>query len=348
MSSPEHFSNATYAEIIRQPVAWKQAIEVVERLSGEISSLWERKQYSQIIFTGCGSTYYLSLAASAAFRAITGQYSLGIPAGELVMHPEISYCTDSPILLFAVSRSAATTETITAVQAFQDKKLGDVVVVSNYADGPLAQLADITIAIPEGQEKSIAQTQSFSSMYVACIALANVMAGRKQQLEEMKQLPQLGQNLITNYEKEALKWGANPDLDRFYFLGSGLRYGLACEASLKMKEMSLTHSEPFHFLEFRHGPISMVNGKTLVIGLTSGANQAHELAVLEDVQSLGGHILSLGERGTNISFQSGISDELRNVLFLPVLQLMAYYRAQGKSLNPDKPNNLNAVVRLNW
>ena len=75
--------------------------------------------------------------------------------------------------------------------------------------------------------------------------------------------------------------GANLALDRFYFLGSGIRYGLACEANLKMKEMTLTHSEAFHFLEFRHGPMSMVNSETAVIGLLSDANRVHEMAVLE-------------------------------------------------------------------
>ena len=65
--------------------------------------------------------------------------------------------------------------------------------------------------------------------------------------------------------------GADLDLDRFYFLGSGPRYGLACELSLKMKEMSLTHSEPFHFMEFRHGPMSMVTESTVIVGLRLGS-----------------------------------------------------------------------------
>jgi glucosamine 6-phosphate synthetase-like amidotransferase/phosphosugar isomerase protein len=34
------------------------------------------------------------------------------------------------------------------------------------------------------------------------------------------------------------------------------------------------------------------------------------------------------------------------VLYLPVLQMMACYRAVAKGLNPDQPHNLDAVVRL--
>ncbi|NJN93355.1 MAG: SIS domain-containing protein, partial [Anaerolineales bacterium] len=64
-------------------------------------------------------------------------------------------------------------------------------------------------------------------------------------------------------------------------MGSGLRYGLACEVNLNMNEMTLTDSEPFHFLEFRHGPISMAGSTVAVIGLLSEQNLAHEAAVLQ-------------------------------------------------------------------
>ena len=63
-----------------------------------------------------------------------------------------------------------------------------------------------------------------------------------------------------------------------------------------MKEMSLTHSEPFHFLEFRHGPKSMVTGSTCVIGLQSSVNTKHESAVLADMQTLGGRVVELARQ----------------------------------------------------
>jgi len=54
-----------------------------------------------------------------------------------------------------------------------------------------------------------------------------------------------------------------------------------------MKEMTLTHSEPFHFLEFRHGPMSMVTGTAVVIGLLSDANRKNEQKVLSEMKELG-------------------------------------------------------------
>jgi glucosamine--fructose-6-phosphate aminotransferase (isomerizing) len=151
---------------------------------------------------------------------------------------------------------------------------------------------------------------------------------------------------LRDYGPLAREIGENLDYDRFYFLGSGIRYGLASEGNLKMKEMTLTHSEPFHFLEFRHGPMSMVNEKAVIVGLVSEKNFKHEQAVLEEMRELGGTILSFGESRTDVAFHSGIPENARGVLYLPVLQLMAFYRSLAKGLNPDRPTNLTAVITL--
>jgi glucosamine--fructose-6-phosphate aminotransferase (isomerizing) len=172
------------------------------------------------------------------------------------------------------------------------------------------------------------------------------MAGRDDLLDAMSALPEVGQRLMRDFEPVAREVGENLNFDRFYFLGSGIRYGLACEVNLKMKEMTITHSEPFHFLEFRHGPMSMVNENAVVIGMLSESNLSHEKAVLNEMQALGGKIVALAESNADISFKSQIPEIVRGVLYLPVLQLMAYYRSLAKGLNPDRPNNLTAVIKL--
>jgi glucosamine--fructose-6-phosphate aminotransferase (isomerizing) len=113
-----------------------------------------------------------------------------------------------------------------------------------------------------------------------------------------------------------------------------------------MKEMSLTHSEAFHFLEFRHGPKAMVNKNTLIVGLVSEINASHEMTVLKDIQDLGAKIITIGENKTDISFNSGLEEVIRNILYLPFGQIMAYERSIAKGLDPDHPNNLASVVKL--
>jgi glucosamine--fructose-6-phosphate aminotransferase (isomerizing) len=161
--------------------------------------------------------------------------------------------------------------------------------------------------------------------------------------------------MIRKYESLAKALGDNGALSRFFFLGSGPCYGLACEAMLKMKEMSLSYSEAYHILEFRHGPMSMVGNDSLVIGLLSGNHIDHQLGVLRDVRALGAVILAVAEKDTAeiskvadfvIALDSGLPPVWRAPLYLPVLQLMAYYRAIAKGLDPDHPTHLQAVVRL--
>jgi len=332
---------ATYREIKSQPEAWAQAVDVINA-----STLPKAGDYDMVIFTGCGSTYYLALAAAALYQELTGRAARAVPGGELLLNPQTVVRDQISQLLVAISRSGTTTETLKAVEKFKAEKRGDVVIVSNY-DEVLSRLADVNIVISKGQEESVAQTRSFASMYVAATACCARMAGRYDLLEAMKKLPEVGNWVIGNYEAFAKALGENLNFDRFYFLGSGIRYGLACEVNLKMKEMTLTHSEPFHFLEFRHGPMSMVNENAVVVGMLSDANRVHEARVLSEMKMLGATVVGLGESDADVVFESGISESVRGVLYLPVLQLMAFYRSMAKGLNPDRPNNLTAVVKLN-
>jgi glucosamine--fructose-6-phosphate aminotransferase (isomerizing) len=81
-----------------------------------------------------------------------------------------------------------------------------------------------------------------------------------------------------------------------------------------MKEMTLSHSEPFHFLEFRHGPMSMAGETAVVVGLLSDQNFEHEQAVLNEMQAKGARILALSEARGDVMLASGIPEEVRGVL----------------------------------
>lgn len=330
---------ATYREIKSQTDAWAQALDVVAGIP-----LPAAGEYDQVIFTGCGSTYYLSLAAAALYQELTGCPARAVPGGDLVLNPK-TVLTDQQTLLVAVSRSGTTSETRKAVENFKSQSRGQVIAISNY-DQVLSRSADVSLVIAKGQEESVAQTRSFASMYVAAAALCARMAGRADLVDALSKLPEAGDRLVERYESFASEIGENLDFDRFYFLGSGSRYGLACEINLKMKEMTLTHSEPFHFLEFRHGPMSMVTPSAVVIGMLSDASRFHEAKVLSEMESLGGRVIVVGESDAEIELKSGIPESMRGVLYLPVLQLMAFYRSVAKGLNPDQPNHLTAVVEL--
>ena len=335
----------TREEILSQPEAWTAALEVLNAERGAIRDIDPIHHYDQIIFTGCGSTYYLALAAASLTQELTGRLSRAFPASELWLYPNSSY-TAGGILLVAVSRSGETTETLRACQAFLSDRRGDLLTLSCYDDMPLAQLGKFNIVFPSGQEKSVAQTRAFSTLYLATVALACLWAGRMDLYDSLPRLSEPGRRILKEYTPLAAQLVSDQALERFYWLGSGPRHGLACELSLKMKEMSLTHSEPFHFMEFRHGPKSMVTPQALVIGLRSSINVVQESAVLEDITALGARILDIAEAGPQVRFGAGLDEAVQNVLYLPVGQLIAFERALSKGLDPDRPTNLDTVVKL--
>jgi glucosamine--fructose-6-phosphate aminotransferase (isomerizing) len=160
--------------------------------------------------------------------------------------------------------------------------------ITNYGEEPLAGLGDLALVIPAGQEHSVAQTRSFASMYLAAAAFAMVAGGQTTLLKQIQALPVIGQRLIARYADLARQAGENLLTDRFYFLGSGCRYGLACEVNLKMKEMTLTPANPFISGISPCGPMSMVSPNTLIVGLLSERNRVHEQAVLDEMDALGG------------------------------------------------------------
>jgi len=335
----------TRQEIVSQPEAWTAALNVLDGIRQSILDLDPVRRCGQIIFTGCGSTYYLSLAAAALTQDLMGHPARAFPASELWLYPRCSY-VDGKTLLIAVSRSGETTETLRACEDFLYQKRCDLLTVSCYGDMPLARMGNVNIVLPSGQEQSVAQTRAFSTLYLGTVALACLWAGRLDLFISLSKLPEVGTRLLKNYASLATEVGRDTSIDRFYWLGSGPRHGLACELSLKMKEMSVSHSEPFHFMEFRHGPKSMVTPSGLTIGLLSTINGQKEAAVLEDVKALGGRVLAIAETGSEVRFESGLEEVIRNVLYLPIGQMIAFERSLSKGLDPDHPNNLDTVVKL--
>ncbi len=303
------------------------------------------RPFDAIVVTGCGSTYYLALAAASLLQTLTGVAARGVPASEIWLDGDAVFPRGGHALLIAVSRSGETTETQRAVEAFRARGDGAVLSLTCYPGRPISQMGDLNLLFAEAQEESVAQTRAFSSLYLATAALAALWAGRNDLLEELAGLPAAAQTILEDSLAQAQRLARDPELKRIFFLGSGARYGLACELSLKMKEMSLSDSEPFHFLEFRHGPQSMAGPEALIVGLLSESNRAREQAVLDEMRAHGATVAAIGPGG-DVPFATGADELACGALYLPFGQMLAYERAVWRGLNPDRPHNLDAVVRL--
>jgi len=345
----------TWTEIQSQPEVWRAALGHARTAGADIAARWPVQDYSALLFVGCGSTHYLSLTAASLARGIARTNARGLPSSEVFLFPQYNLpARHVRTMLWAVSRSGETSETLLATRAFRQRSSGPALTVGNYPESALVHDCDAAILIPEGQEESIAQTRSFSSMLVALEVYLGLAAGNQAYVESLEALPAAAASVLALHSQPLQELGADATFDTVIFLGSGPLYGIACEGMLKMKEMSLSHSEAYHFMEFRHGPKSIVNERTLIAAILSDAATDYELTLLREMRELGAYILLVCDRDpgdelaadTVVPLQSGLPETARAPLCLLPLQLLAYGRAIARGLDPDRPTNLSSVIIL--
>ncbi|MFC1619578.1 SIS domain-containing protein, partial [Candidatus Neomarinimicrobiota bacterium] len=118
---------------------------------------------------------------------------------------------------------------------------------------------------------------------------------------------------------------------------------------------SLSVSEAYHSMEFRHGPMSIVDEDMLLTMLISERAREQETRLLKEMKALGATTYVICERADTeiraasdylIELGTQLPDEARLILYMPPLQLLAYTNAVAKGLDPDNPKHLTQVVTL--
>ncbi|CAN5845935.1 glucosamine-6-phosphate deaminase [soil metagenome] len=335
-------------DIVSQPAAWTEALGTVRQHAPAIARLSEGR-FADIVYTGCGSTFFLTVAAATLHQRLTDEPARAVPAGEIMLEPgQLAAET----LMFAISRSGRTTETVRAVDVHAGLESGKLVTITCRPGSLLASHSDIEITLPKAYESNVAQTRSFASMWMATTAMIAAYAGQAEIINDLDSMPAACSALIKRFRPVMRELGTSLEIDRIYVLGSGVRYGLACEGALLLKEVALTHAEAFHFLEFRHGPTAMVTPQTLIVGLLNSRTDQLEIDVVRDALRIGARTLLLGDDPVDlpgaltVDFGVGSHPLASTGLYLPVLQLLAFERAVAKGLDPQHPPNLSAVIDL--
>jgi glutamine---fructose-6-phosphate transaminase (isomerizing) len=344
----------TRDEIASQPAVWRATLDAMsvqlaqqaEALAGLATRPW--------VVTGCGSTYYLSLHAASLLCHI-GIQAVAVPASELVYFPQADLPRD--FVLLTISRSGTTSETLWAMDTYRRSQAGrgKIVAITCVPDTPMIEKADIVLLSEAAREQSVAQTRSFSSMVIMAHCLAAALAGNPEAFERLQALPAKLEGIAAAYVPLMEQIGRDLSIDRIFFLGSGPNYGLASEMMLKTKEMSASWSEAYHTLEFRHGPVSVIAPSALVVGLVSDQAAAQELQVLKEMKPHGARTLAFCEQKGDLDWSgvdpvievhSGLDDWQRPVLYLPLVQMLAFYRAIARGADPDQPEKLTQVIVL--
>lgn len=350
-SSPGAYS---LAEILSQPQCWSQCLKELESGSA-IREIGRRFGNSpEWLFIGCGSSYYVALAAAASWSAVTGTRARAVPASELLLFPDLVLAGMGDFAPVLISRSGHTSEVLRAAEFLQRKNI-PAIAISCAPKQKLEELASAAIVLPAADEQSTVMTRSVTSMLLSVQYLAASITGSTDFLRSLAALPAIAENALQNLPARVREFVNQNRFADYVCLGQGPYYGLACEVALKLTEMSCSYAQSFHTLEFRHGPKSIVGEETLIAFLLSNANYEAERSVLEEIKDLGGTTLVVGNHlDSRARAAADFTVELNCDLpeysciapFVFTGQLMGVYTALLKGLDPDRPRHLSRVVIL--
>lgn len=361
----EDHAPVTLSEIYHQAASCQRTVGLAKERARIFEQFFPLENYTDIIITGCGSSHHLALCASFAWSEVLARPVTAVASSELAHFPEHYLSRDSKPLLIAVSRSGATTEVRLAVERLR-REYGARSLAVTGDRGSVGSACDAEIVFDECRERSVVMTQAFTCILVGLYLLVDAATGDRS-AADIGQFPHLIDNALQSTETEIRPLAEDQSISRFFFLGSGPMKGLADECALKLTEMALDTAFSYRTLEFRHGPKATLNSTDQVIVFPMEAERPHLETLLAEITATGAHTLVVGSQtleGVSLS-QHGrprvnapakprilVLAEESSEIFRPALyahagQLLAYWRAAARDLNPDAPRHLARTVFLN-
>ncbi len=319
----------------------------------------EIKKIKRIIIVACGTSWH---------AALVGEFMLE----ELAKIPvEVEYASefryrdpiiDKDTMVIAISQSGETADTLAALREAK-KKGAKIISIVNVKGSSIDRESDSTIYSKAGPEIGVASTKAFTSQLVV-LYLITIYFGKikgllpKEQIvnriRDLRKLPLQMQSVLD--DKEYIKLHAK----KFYkktnalYLGRGINFPIALEGALKLKEISYIHAEGYPAAEMKHGPIALIDKEMPVIVIATKDNRTYKkvLSNIEEVHSRGGKVIAIETKGDeevkkiadhNLHIPEN-SYILTPILAVIPLQLLAYYIADLRNCNVDKPRNLAKAV----
>ncbi len=351
-----HTDSHTWNEILSQGGVWQTVLDE-SRVSPVIAKILEKSSRKRaFLFIGCGTSFYLAEAAAISWTLLTGQPARAIPASEVLLFPKLIQAEGSDLQAVVISRSGRTSEAVRAASVLrQELRVPTVGITCQAENSELEQACEATIKLGAADEQSTVMTRSFTSMLLCLQVVAARRTGNSQFVDSLRAMAETFESRIPGIAQQMEAFAGQHTFADYAFLGQGPFHGLAREAALKVMEMSCSYSQFFHALEFRHGPKAIVSPATCLTFLLSESAGKAEAEVLEEMKELGGVTVAICNRANGeIRHASDLVVELgldgHELAFLvPSIvpcQLLGYFTAMTKGLNPDKPKNLSRVVIL--
>ncbi|MBR0467190.1 MAG: glutamine--fructose-6-phosphate transaminase (isomerizing) [Clostridia bacterium] len=352
-------------EMCEEPRAIRQTIEprikdgevVLEDISLDKEAL---RKINRISIVACGSAYHAGIVGKYVMEEM-----LRIPV-DVDLASEYRYrnpITDSKTLTIIISQSGETADTLAALN--EAKQRGSrVLSIVNVVGSSIAKASDDVIYTWAGPEIAVATTKGYTTqlsvLYLFAIWAAKTLGTVDDKTlseitNSLKNVPNAIDRVLDQKDKIREMAKHSVDSQSLFFIGRNIDYAVSLEASLKLKEISYIHSEAYAAGELKHGTISLIEEGRTVIALACQTDLYDKmLSNIKEVRARGAYVVACANEG-----ETGVAAEAEEVIYIPRVhkflraaveiipfQLYAYYVAELKGLDIDKPRNLAKSVTV--
>lgn len=315
---------------------------------------------NRIIITACGTAMHAGLMGKVLMERL-----LRIPV-TVDIASEFRYqdpIMDSNTLVITVSQSGETADTLAALRLAHENGAKTLSIV-NVKGSAIARESDYVFYTHAGPEIAVASTKAYTAQLSAFYILAFRFAYAKgcvTKEEVSNYLKEL--NGVVPAIEEVLKQAdyfkkISKELiytENLFFIGRGMDSALACEGSIKLKEISYIHSEAYAAGELKHGTLSLITEGIPVIALATQSSVLSKMVSnMKEVRARGAMIICITTADAIIEsslYDFRIDIPATKDLFAPytaavALQMIAYYTSASRGLDVDQPRHLAKSVTV--
>lgn len=339
-------------EIMEEPMVLARTLN---KYINNMEDVFDVSKYEEIHIVACGSAMYAGMIGRNLLEE-KANIKCYVECASEYRYKKVIY--DRKTLVILVSQSGETADTVAAMRKAHADGV-DTLAIVNVKTSTIAREAKHVIFIEAGPEIAVATTKAYL-LQVAVLALISLKTAKEKGLEkdyetvlkEANEVPKLlkkildDKEIFKNISKEIYK---NHDV---FYIGRGIDYAICLEGSLKLKEVSYTHSDAYQAGELKHGTISLIEKNVPIFAIITDESikEKTESNVIE-VESRQGKIFTITNDETlkNHHFKyvvPKINYYFQSILVVPPLQLVGYYVGDLKKLDIDKPRNLAKSVTV--
>ena len=341
----------TLQEIRGQYQALEKTVALLDGQREQLKALLDRRPAS-LVFTGCGSSFSLSCAfrSIAALRTDIPVYALA--SGDLWLNCERYARLLRDALVISVSRSGETSELVNACKAAAALGTGTRFLSIICAEGtPLEAISDFTLRMPWAFDHSVCQTRCVSNLFAMGAMVVGALFGDPSIREGVARMAACGEDYMARIEPVAKALAAG-DWDHGVVLADGEIDGIAEEAALTFKEICQQNSNYYHILDVRHGPMVLIRGRTLAVVAAKSPLCQYELQLINDLIATGAKVVCYTMQpvevpgATCIALGTDVGSVAFGLGLVAICQLTTYYKSLHVGCDPDRPDGLDAWIRI--